>query len=146
MKESKENDPPLPTSLSLTVEMGEFVKDLFKLLTFVFIYILRYLFFKKSSEEVRSFLHLFGEDLCFSFGKSLVIVLGITSFFVSGIGAGNFFFSSFGSFVLINLYLIFFRFNVYLRWLAFVVFFIFFFLEAFNLNFNRDREARLEPE
>ena len=146
MKESKKNGPSLPTSLSLTVEMGEFVKDLFKLLTFVFIYILRYLFFKKSSEDVRSFLHLFGEDLCFSFGKSLVIVLVITSFFTSGIGAGNFFFSSFGSFVLINLYLIFFRFNVYLRWLAFVVFFIFFFLEAFNLNFNRDREARLEPE
>ena len=146
MKESRKNNPSLPTSLSLTAEMGEFLKDLFKLLSLVFIYIVRYLFFKKSSGEARSFLYLFGEDLSFSFGKSLAIVLFVASFLIGGIGVGNYFLHSFGSFVVINFYLIFFRFNAYLRWVAFVIFLIFFLLEAVNLNFNGDREAMFEQE
>ena len=102
------------------------------------IYIVRYLFFKKSSGEARSFLYLFGEDLSFSFGKSLAIVLFVASFLIGGIGVGNFFLHSFGSFVVINFYLIFFRFNLYLRWIAFFVFFTFFFLEAINLTSKRE--------
>ena len=144
MKESKKKDPSLPTSLNFTAEMGEALRELFKFLSFIFLYIVRYLFFKKSVDEVRSFLHLFGEDLCFSFGKSLVVGLTLLSFLVGGMGIDNFLFPSLGSFMLINFYLIFFRFNFYLRWMAFFVFFIFFFLEALNLFSKRDREVSFE--
>ena len=144
MKESKKKDPSLPTSLNFTAEMGEALRELFKFLSFIFLYIIRYLFFKKSVDEVRSFLHLFGEDLCFSFGKSLVVGLTLLSFLVGGMGIDNFLFPSLGSFILINFYLIFFRFNFYLRWMAFFVFFIFFFLEALNLFSKRDREVSFE--
>ena len=146
MKESKKKDPSLPTSLNLTAEIGEFLKDIFKLLSFILIYIMRHLFFKKSVPEARSFLHLFGEDLCFSFGKSLVISLAVLSLVIGGASIDNFFLHSIGSFVMINLYLIFFRFNFYLRWIAFIVFFTFFFLEAINLTSKRGWEARFEQE
>ncbi|MBG07416.1 MAG: hypothetical protein CME68_01535 [Halobacteriovoraceae bacterium] len=146
MKESKKKDPSLPTSLNLTAEIGEFLKDIFKLLSFILIYIMRHLFFKKSVPEDRSFLHLFGEDLCFSFGKSLVTSLAVLSFVIGGASIDNFFLHSIGSFVMINLYLIFFRFNFYLRWIAFIVFFTFFFLEAINLTSKRGWEARFEQE
>ena len=119
-------------------------KFMSSVISFIFLYIIRYLFFKKSVDEARSFLHLFGEDLCFSFGKSLVVGLTLLSFFVGGMGVDNFLFPSLGSFILINFYLIFFRFNFYLRWMAFFVFFIFFFLEALNLFSKRDREVSFE--
>ena len=146
MKGNSKKDPSLPTSLNLTAEMGEFLRELFKLLSFIFLYVIRHLFFKKSVEDSRSFLHLFGEDLRFSFGKSLVIVLAILSLFISGMSVDNYFLPTFGSFMMINFYLIFFRFNICLRWIAFFVFFIFFFLEAINLTFKRDREAGFERE
>lgn len=144
MKERKKKDPSLPTSLNFTAEVGEALRELFKFLSFISLYIIRYLFFKKSVDEARSFLHLFGEDLCFSFGKSLVVGLMFLSFFVGGMGIDNFLLPSLGSFILINLYLIFFRFNFYLRWMAFFVFLIFFFLEALNLFSKRDREVSFE--
>ena len=146
MKENKNKYPSLPISLNLTAEMGEFLKGLLDLLSFVFLYAMRYLFFKKSREDVHSFFYLFGEDLSFSFGKFLLIFLLVLSTVMSGMSIHNFLPLLFGSFVLINFYLIFYRFNFYLRWLAFIVFFTFFLLEAFNLKFKKGREANFESE
>jgi hypothetical protein len=142
MKENKRRDASLPTSLNFTAEIGEILKRGFDLLSLICLYLLRHLFFKKSKKEMRSFFYFFGEDLSFSFGKTLLLFLLISSFLISIVGVGHFFFPLFGSLFLMNVYLIFFRFNFYLRWMAFFVFLTFFVFKALNLN--QDREVSFE--
>ena len=146
MKERKKRPTYLPTSLNLTAEIWEVFRRGFDLISLIFLYLLRYLFFKKSRREERSFLYLFGEDLSFSFGKTLLFVLLALSLIMNAMKIGVFFLFFVGSVILINIYLIFFRFSFYLRWMAFFIFLTFFFFEVFNFSFNQNKEASFESE
>ena len=146
MKEHQKRDPNLPTSLNLTAETLEFLRKGLGLTGLICLYILRYLFFKKSRIEETSFLQLFGEDLSFSFGKTLLFILIVLSLILNSLNIGTFALPFFGSFLLINVYLFFFRFSFYLRWMAFFIFLTFFFSQAFNLNFYKSKEVSFEQE